>query len=979
VIGMTLGPYRILEKLGEGGMGVVYKARDTRLDRSVAIKILPTELSADPERRARFEREARAIASLAHPHICTLYDIGESVPASPSPESRVPGEQVSTEPALSEPRERRVEGRVPVPVHYLVMEHLVGESLAERLKRGLLPLAQALDVAAQIAEALDAAHKHGIVHRDLKPGNVMLTTGGAGRSGVTSAKLLDFGLAKLTGHGERPALVGDATAPTMAAPITARGTILGTLQYMAPEQLEGKEADARTDLWALGAILHEMVTGRRAFEGESQVSLIGNIMNAEPAALATLEPLTPPAIERVVKKCLAKHPDDRWDTAHDVADELRWIAQTSGVGALTGVQPRRRRGMRTALVVAVALVAAMIGAGAMWLLRPPAPRGSLARPSLDVRPAEELNAGGIYPSAVRTPGGSRTSLAWSPDGQALVFVGRRGGVQQLYVRRLDGTEARPLPNTEDAQVLAVSADGRWVAFWAARAIRKVPLAGGPVMALASGLARPPKGLAWSPGGQLFFGRDDGRIWVIPPEGVPAAVTALGEAEVSHTLPWPLPGGRALLYTVRKRNFSWGDEEVVAQTLATGERTVLLRDAADARYLPSGHLVFLRRGQLFAVSFDGERLEKRGPEVPVLDTVAQSLTAGNYSDVTGAGQFAVAATGTLAWVPGPVVPYADLALVTVDRRGQVTRLPAPVRSYGASVRLSPDGRQLVVLVYTLTERGVWVYDLSRGTLTPLTLGSEAYGPKWFPDGQHIVFGWLKDGRRSLAVQPADGTAPPRVLVAGEFVPMSFTPDGRQVVASRGGEDIVMVSVEDGQARVQPLIDTPHTEGWAEFSPDGRWLANASDVSGRFEVYLRPYPGPGATEPVSVDGGRCPAWNRNGRELFFLSLPDPAGTQRMMAVDVAPGSPPPLGSAHGGLSRVEGPRIDRPRTLFEFDSLRDLVFDCSPSRCYDVALDGQRFYATQRAAPPPPPVVTHINLIQNWFEELKAKVPTSGQAK
>jgi serine/threonine-protein kinase len=861
------------------------------------------------------------------------------------------------------------------------MEHLTGETLAERVRRGPLSLAQALDVAAQIAEALDAAHKHGIVHRDLKPGNVMLTTGGAERSGVTTAKLLDFGLAKLTGHGERPALAGNTTAPTMTAPITARGTILGTLQYMAPEQLEGKEADARTDLWALGAIVYEMATGRRAFEGDSQVSLIGNIMNAEPAALATLQPLTPPALERVVRKCLAKHRDDRWDTAHDVADELRWVAQTSGAGALTAVQPRRRRGLRLAVMAAAGLLLLAAGAGLMRLLRPQPPPPSVARVSLDVRPAEELNASGNFPSAVRTPGGSRTALAWSPDGQALVFVGRRGGVQQLYVRRLDGNEARPLPNTEGAQALAVSTDGRWVAFWAAPAIRKVPLAGGPVMDLVSALARPPKGLAWSPGGQLFFGRDDGRIWVIPPEGAPAAVTTLGEAEVGHTLPWPLPGGRALLYTVRKRNYSWGDEEVVAQTLATGQRKVLLHDAADARYMPSGHLVFLRRGQLFAVPFDTERLETLGPDVPVLDAVAQSLTAGNNHDVTGAGQFAVAATGALAWVPGPVVPYADLAVVTVDRRGQVARLPAPVRSYGAAVRVSPDGRQLLVLAYTLTERGVWVYDLSREMLTPLplTLGSEAYGPQWFPDGRRIAFGWLKDGRRSLAVQPADRTAPPRVLVAGEFNALSFTPDGRQLAASRGGEDIVMVSVEDRQARVQSLIETSHTEDGAEFSPDGRWLAYASNVSGRFEVYVRPHPGPGATEPVSVEGGRNPAWNPKGGELFFLSVRDPSGTQRMMAVDFAPGSPPQPASARGGLSAVEGPRIGRPRVLFEFDSLRDLNFDCNPSRCYDVAPDGQRFYATQRAAPPPASVVMHINLILNWFEELKAKAPANGKAK
>jgi hypothetical protein len=351
--GTRLGPYEVLGLIGSGGMGEVYKARDTRLDRTVAIKILPAELSADPDRRTRFEREARTVAALSHPHICTLHDIGSSVPSGPLP--LAPGPL-----SLS-------------PVHYLVMEYLAGETLAQRLARGPLPVAQALDIAAQIADALDVAHKHGIVHRDLKPGNVMLTMGGAGRSGVTVAKLLDFGLAKLAAHGERPALVGGASVPTMAAPVTAEGTILGTLQYMAPEQLEGKEADARTDLWALGAILYEMVTGRRAFGGESQVSLIGNIMNAEAAALATLQPLTPPSLERVVKKCLAKHPDDRWDTAHDVADELRWISQTSGASPVTGTRRPRRWGLRTALVAAAVLAGVMIGAGLMSLLRLAAP------------------------------------------------------------------------------------------------------------------------------------------------------------------------------------------------------------------------------------------------------------------------------------------------------------------------------------------------------------------------------------------------------------------------------------------------------------------------------------------------------------------------------------------------------------------------------------------------------------------------------
>jgi serine/threonine-protein kinase len=358
----------------------------------------------------------------------------------------------------------------------------------------------------------------------------------------------------------------------------------------------------------------------------------------------------------------------------------------------------------------------------MWLLRSPAPRASLARLSLDVRPAETLNAGGLAPTFVLTLGGSRTALAWTPDGQALVFVGRRAGIKQLYVRRLDAAEARPLAGTEGAQVPAISLDGQWVAFWAHGAIRKVPLGGGPVTDLASAIRVPPLGLAWDARSRVFFGSvHDGRIWQVSTEGALSAVTTVGEQELAHVLPCPLPGGQALLYTVRKREWTWGDEEIVAQTLATGERKVLLRDAADVRYVPTGHLVFLRRGQLFAVPFDAERVEVRGTPMAVLDAVAQALTAGNSGDVTGAGQFAIAATGTLAWLPGPVAPYEESALVMVDRRGQVSPLSAPLRAYDAAVRLSPDGRRLAATVHTLTEVGAWIYDLGRGTLTPLAGG------------------------------------------------------------------------------------------------------------------------------------------------------------------------------------------------------------------------------------------------------------------
>ena len=917
--GTHLGPYEIQTALGAGGMGEVYRARDTRLDRTVAIKVLPAELNTDPERRARFEREARAVAALAHPHICTLHDIGTHEGAT-----------------------------------YLVMEHLAGETLAQRLRKGALRLPQALEIGAQVAEALDAAHKHGIVHRDLKPGNVMLTASSAGRSRIGTVKLLDFGLAKLRETAARPA----ASQAMATEPLTRAGEMLGTRPYMAPEQVEGKATDARTDLWALGCVLYEMVAGRPAFAGDSVASITAAILAREPEPLATREPLTPPALEHVVRKCLAKQPDQRWDSAHDVAEHLRWVRETSGVAAPPGLDVRNRQSRQLVLAVIGALVAATIGAGAGWHWHVRASQAPLSpvHVSLDVRPAEALNGGGPGPTVVFTRGGSRTALAWTPDGQALVFVGRRGGVQQLYVRRLDAAESRPLPNTEGAQALAMSADSQWVAFWADGAIKKVPIGGGLATDLASGVSVP-RGLAWDDRGRVFFGHPDGRIWAIPPDGTPAAVTTVGEEAREHGLPWLLPGGEVLLYTERRRQWSWGDEEVVAQTLATGVRTVLLKDAADARYVATGHLVFLRRGVLLAVPFDAERLAVHGTPVPVLDTVAQSLTGGTSNNITGAGQFAVAPTGALAWVASPVVPYPDSRLVTVDRHGRVTPLAAPVRSYTENVRVSPEGRRLAVGVQTLSEVGLWVSDLDRGNLSPLNRDGEVNWLIWTPDGLSVLYDWLSNGRFSLAAQRADGTAPPRDLLTGSHIPVSFTPDGRHLAALRSGE-VVTVTVENGQASVEHSTDVPEVGWWPEISPDGRWLAYGSWVSGQLELYVRAYPGPGPATPVSLEGGGSPAWHPTGRELFFVTCDSKAVECRLMAVEFAPGSPPRLG---------------RPRLLFNFRN-DELVLFCIPSRCYDVARDGQRFYAVQRQTLSRPPPVTHVDVVLNWFEELKAKVPS-----
>jgi Tol biopolymer transport system component len=911
--GTRLGPYEIQRLIGAGGMGQVYEARDTRLGRTVAIKVLPPDLAADPVRRQRFEQEARAVSALNHPHICTLHDVGEADGST-----------------------------------FLVMEHLVGETLADRLAKGPLPLDQALTVATEMAEALAVAHKAGIVHRDLKPGNVMLTK--------TGAKLLDFGLAKLTGHGEQPAAAGLASAPTRSSLLTGAGMIVGTLQYMAPEQLEGKPADARTDLWALGAILYEMLTGTRAFEGRSAASVMGAILEREPAPVVTLQPLTPPALDRLVRQCLAKVPDDRWDSAHDVANQLQPLRESSGLGASVGLTPRRARVRPLTWAAIFGLAGALVGAGSLWLLqRARAPSVAVVRTSLDVRPAEGLRAESSY----FNPVGPRTAFSWTPDGRALVFGGLRAGTQQLYVRELDRDEAHPLPGTEHAQAPAVSPDGQWVAFWAGAAVKKVRLAGGPVVEVASKIAWPPMGLAWDARGSLYFGGAlDGRIRKVPAEGGLSAVTTCAEAEVAHVLPWPLPSGRTLLYTVRKRLLSWGDEEVVAQDLTTGKRTPLLKDAADARYVPTGHLVFLRRGQLFAVPFDAGRMEVRGTPVAVLDTVAQALTETDSTKMTGAGQFAIAPTGTLAWVRGPVVPYLDTVLLSVDRHGQVSALAAEPKDYGV-VRLAPGGRQLAVSVMSVSELRLWTYDLVRGTPTPLARGEEAEWPIWAPNGQRLAFSWRKGGRSSLAWQRADGTTAPEVLVPGTLYPSSWTPDSRQLAVTTGDSgDLAVVTVEDGRATVQPLTQTPESEMRPEFSPDGRWLAYTSDVTGRDEVYVQPYPGPGPRVQVSLEGGSSPAWHGNGRELFFLSLYDAAGKARMMVAAFEPGRPPRIGAI---------------RPLFELGPELYNLPTCAPIRCYDVTPDGQRFYAAQWRTPPPPPAVTHIDLVFNWFEELKAKVP------
>jgi eukaryotic-like serine/threonine-protein kinase len=833
-----------------------------------------------------------------------------------------------------------------------------GQTLEARLQRGPVPVSQALGIAAQIADALAAAHKAGIVHQHLNPANVGLVGGGSRSAPTTGAgvtvKLLDFGVAKLRAHGEQAA-VAMASVATQATPAT-NGAILGTLPYMAPEQVQGRAADARTDIWALGAILYEMVTGARAFEATSATSLAEAILEREPAPLASKQPLTPPALERLVRKCLAKAPDDRWDSAHDVADELRWIAEPQQAPASLVAGPRaswRRTALRVVLPSVV--IAGMGGASVEWAIRRPLVPVPIVRAQLDVQPAEDISSGASIEPSIWTRGGAQTALTWTPNGRTLVFVGRRGGIRQLYLRDLDSPEARLLAGTEGARV--VSANDRSVVFWANGEIRRVPLDGGPAQTLVSAVPLA-AGLAAGVTDRVVFSAltegnsGEGGIWQTVGGSAPTRVTSRAKGEQEHVLPQLLAEDTVLLFTVRTSVRTWGAEKVVAQVLATGERKVLVQDAADARFVAPGHLVFLRRGLLMAVPFDVTRLVVTGPPVAVLDGVAQALTSSNTVNSMGAGQFSVSDTGALAYIPSPVVPYPLSALIRVDRLGRLNTLPFETRSYDLALRLSPEGRRLAVAVTSLTEMALWIGDLTRGSLTKVTSGADASVPRWTPDGQHIAFNWLKDGVHQLTSQSADGSTPPATLGSGPFVPSSWSPDGRHLAGVKD-DDIWVVTVGGGEPALARVTDTPEREHSPEFSPDGRWMAYISDWTGRPEVYLKPVAAPTPVTRVSLAGANSPAWNPRGGELFFVAPKDKESI-RLMAVTVG-----------------NDGRVGRPVPLFDISP--DLGFACVPVRCYDVTADGQRFIAVQLLPREAPPPVTQINLILNWVEELKAKVP------
>jgi Tol biopolymer transport system component len=835
MIGKTISHYRATVRLGAGGMGEVYRATDSRLGRDVALKVLREDIARDADSLARFEREARVLAGLQHSNIAVIHGFEES------------------------------EG-----VRALVMELVLGSTLAERIAQGRLPLQEALPLARQVAEALEYAHERGIIHRDLKPANVKVTPDGV-------VKVLDFGLAKALITERVP---GEATdSPTLTVAGTAKGVIMGTAAYMSPEQARGKTVDRRTDVWAFGCLLYEMLAGRRPFTGETVTDTLATVLQAEPDWTA-LPASTPQAVSQLVRRCLEKDVKRRLQAIGEARVLLEELTQVSASGRLVALDreiaappaaPRARP--RPLLLAAAAFAGLLLGALAVALLRP-APEKPITWLSMGLDPAEQL--------ADRRPRFS--AFALSPDGRKIVYTGVHSGKAALYVRTLDRPEAAVLAGTDDATNPFFSPDGRWVGFVDGATIRKVSIDGGPVTTLAdlgsradSGEPTPAGGevygASWGEGDRVVFGRfSDGLFEVSASGGVPRRLTKVeGPGVFAHRLPQILPGGRAILFT-RCRNQA-GDSDVAVLTESGTER-VLVESAADGRYLPTGRLAFFREGVLHAAPFDLGRLVLSGTAAPILEDVMQATGSGAPARNSGAAQFSWSPGGTLAFARGGAQPLVSSSPVWVDRRGKAESLGLH-DGYYSRPRLSPDGGRIAVTHTTEGRRDhtrIWVLDLARGAFSPLP-GEGFSGPVWSPDGQRLFFRGLKPP--GLYRARADGAGEPELLLPspGNVQAGAIPPDGSLLVyvdrTAEGNQDIWVLPLA-GEGKPRPWLKTSANENQPDLSPDGRWMAYASNVSGRSEVYVQPFPGPeGARYQVSLGGGQSPRWSRDGRELYFVT--------------------------------------------------------------------------------------------------------------
>lgn len=909
MIGSRIGPYEILSTLGEGGMGVVYRAADSNLKRHVAIKVLPQAFASDPDRLARFQREAELLATLNHPNIAQIYGVEK------------------TAGALA-----------------LVMELVEGPTLAERMMKGAIPIDEALPLAKQIADGLEAAHERGIIHRDLKPANIKVRDDGV-------VKVLDFGLAtaldrsgKSGGSGraggsagvDRPDLPDRpdrhvlSASPTLTSPVgvTGVGVILGTAAYMSPEQAKGRVVDARADLWAFGSVLFEMLAGARAISGDDVSETYASVVKGD-VDWSRLPPTTPPAIRTLLMRCLRKDPRQRLASAGAARLELE--------EAITAPQPAAERVRVTRASVPV-MVAVPVGiaavAAALWFGGSVGPTRiatgarSLARLSIPLPSGTELAEG--------------ASLAISPDGTQVAFTANRSGIRDLYLRRLDAPEAVLMANTRGAGAPFFSPDGKWIAFVADEKLKKVSTTNGVVVQVADvagGVSSSSSG-TWSTDGIIAFSGATGTMTV--PEGGGEA-RPLGSSEPFSTIdrfPEFLPRSDMVLVSANRLNAPTADSasaDVV--NLATGTRKVLVQGATLARYLPTGHLVFLRDGVLRAVRLDASSLEATGTPTEVLREVRQQ-------QFTGSGAFSCASNGTCVYAAGGTA--TSRTVVIVDRDGNPQSLPVPPKSY-MQPRFSPTGDRIAWWVEQFL-CDIEVFDVARGALTRLTSDSDNHYPTWTRDGRYVTYASRKasPGSYAIVARPANGGGTEISPLArpitglGPNVSMTWSPAGILAFAQRG--DIWIAGATDTSER-SLFFTSPFVEQTPAFSPDGRWLAYTSDESGRFEVYVRPYPGPGEKYAISTGGGQEPVWSRDGRELFFRN-----GDQ-MLSVT---------------LTTTPAFAATRPRLLFTGYYVRGGVTDRTN---YDVAPDGEHFVMLQSGEQP----ATQINVLVNFFDELNRLVP------
>ena len=920
--GREMGSYRILSLLGSGGMGEVYRAQDNSLRREVAIKVLPQQFSQDTERLARFQREARLLASLNHPNIAAIHGLDDSN-----------------------------------GVRFLVLELVEGETLANRLAKKGLPVQEALEISQQIAEGLEAAHESGVIHRDLKPANVIVTAD-------AKVKILDFGLAKLL---ETSASADDLSrSPTRTGQSTSAGVILGTAAYMSPEQARGKKVDRRSDIWAFGCVLYELLTGTKAFVGETVTDILGAIVHTDPDWEALPED-TPWAIRKLLRRCLEKDPHQR---LHDIADARIEIAEVLRGSAEPGVLPIQEPGRKPSWKQPLPLV--LIAAGsvlltlmAVWILSPK--QVSLPQLRYEIPLAKDAILGHNF----------RHGLALSSQGTRLAYVSAQdtgnSAKRTIHVHSLEQAETDALPETGLVTQPFFSPDGKWLGYWLGdyggsdSRLKKFPLDGG-LPTTICGCVRP-FGASWGSDDSIVFScASEDSVWQVPASGgEPEQLTELDReaGEISHRLPHLLPGAEAVLFTVLQHaavGLDWSTQaQIFVQSLETGEKMLLLKGGSDARYIRTGHLVFAREGTLMAVPFDLASLSVTGRPIPVQEGVSYAIHTWSSGIETGAAQFAFSDSGSLAYIAGSVVQEMKQQLVWVDRKGNSEPVDNIEREQFMGVRISPD-RSRVAVVKWYKGRNIWIYDRARGTLTPEILEGLNMMATWGPNSEDIVFTSTRGGQTNLFRRAVARRGDPVHLMPSEHMQLasSWSPTGTELAFLRSHPkvdwQVWILSMEDPPS-AKPFLQTGFREGSPEFSPDGRWLAYVSNESGEDRVYVQPYPGPGDKVPISTGWGRAPAWAKGGRELFY-QVDDGPKRKKMMSVEIVvkgsqliPGNPVPL-----------------------FEGAYSIK---TPLRTYDVTPDGQRFLMIRFEEDGRLNLAKYfgnkVRVVQNWFEELKRVVP------